>query len=50
MLGPVGGSLVDRWDLRRTLIATNVAQAVTLLPLLAVTGDRCLAVYGVAND
>jgi predicted MFS family arabinose efflux permease len=45
VLGPVGGSLVDRWDLRRTLIATNVAQAVTLAPLLAVTGDRIWPAY-----
>jgi predicted MFS family arabinose efflux permease len=45
MLGPVGGSLVDRWDLRRTLIATNVAQAITLLPLLAVTGTRIWPAY-----
>ena len=45
VLGPVGGSLVDRWDLRRTLIATNLAQAVTLAPLLAVTGDRIWPAY-----
>jgi predicted MFS family arabinose efflux permease len=44
-LGPVGGSLVDRWDLRRTLIVTNVAQAITLAPLLAVTGDRIWPAY-----
>jgi predicted MFS family arabinose efflux permease len=44
-LGPFGGSLVDRWDLRRTLIATNVAQALTLLPLLAVNGDRIWPAY-----
>ena len=40
LLGPYGGSLADRWNLRRTLIATNVLQAVTLLPLLAVTPSR----------
>ncbi|MEP6659428.1 MAG: MFS transporter [Acidimicrobiales bacterium] len=40
LLGPYGGSLADRWDLRRTLIATNVLQAVTLLPLLAVARTR----------
>ncbi len=45
VLGPVGGSLVDRWDLRRTLIATNVAQAITLTPLLAVTGSRIWPAY-----
>lgn len=45
VLGPVGGSLVDRWDLRRTLIVTNVAQAITLAPLLAVTGDRIWPAY-----
>ena len=45
LLGPVGGSLVDRWDLRRTLIATNVAQAITLTPLLAVTGTRIWPAY-----
>ncbi len=45
VLGPVGGSLVDRWDLRRTLIVTNLAQAVTLAPLLAVSGDRIWPAY-----
>ena len=45
LLGPVGGSLVDRWDLRRTLVATNLAQAVTLLPLLTVTADRIWPAY-----
>ncbi len=45
VLGPVGGSLVDRWDLRRTLVVTNLAQAVTLAPLLAVTGDRIWPAY-----
>ena len=40
LLGPVGGSLADRWDLKRVLVATNLLQAVALLPLLAVTEDR----------
>jgi MFS family permease len=40
LLGPLAGNLVDRWDLRRTVVVTNVAQAVAVLPLLAVTADR----------
>ena len=39
-VGPYGGTLADRWDLRRTIVATNVFQAVALLPLLAVTRHR----------
>ncbi|HQZ34501.1 MAG TPA: MFS transporter [Ilumatobacteraceae bacterium] len=46
--GPVGGSLVDRWDLRRTVIATNVLQALCLLPLLAVSADRLWPAFVVA--
>jgi predicted MFS family arabinose efflux permease len=45
LLGPIGGGLVDRWPLRRTLVATNVVQAVALLPLLAVGDDRIWPVY-----
>ena len=40
LLGAFAGNLVDRWNLRLTVVATNVAQAVALLPLLAVTADR----------
>ena len=40
LLGPYGGTLADRWDLRRTIVATNVLHAVSLLPLLAVTRTR----------
>jgi MFS family permease len=47
-LGPYGGSLVDRWDLRRTVIATNVLQACALLPLLAVDSNRLWPAYLVA--
>ena len=45
VLGPIGGSLVDRLDLRRCLIGTNLAQAVTLAPLLAVTPSRTWPAY-----
>jgi predicted MFS family arabinose efflux permease len=48
VLGPLGGSIVDRLDLRRTLIITNVVQAAALLPLLAVTPDRLWPAYLVA--
>lgn len=43
--GPLAGSLVDRWNLRRTIICTNLLQAVTLLPLLAANHDRIWIVY-----
>ena len=46
--GPYGGSLVDRWDLRRTVILTNVLQAICLVPLLAVTADRVWPAFIVA--
>lgn len=45
LLGPYGGSLVDRWPLRATLIATNIAQAAPLLPLLLVADDRIWPIY-----
>ena len=40
LLGTVAGNLVDRWNLRQTVVVTNLAQAAALLPLLAVTADR----------
>jgi MFS family permease len=44
-LGPIGGSLADRWSLRPTLVITSVMQAITLLPLLAVESHRVWPVY-----
>lgn len=49
VLGPVGGSLIDRWDLKRTLVVTNVVQAVTVLPLLLFTPDRIWPAFVVAG-
>ena len=48
VFGPIAGSLIDRWDLRRTLVATNLLQAVALLPLLAVSPDRIWPAFLVA--
>jgi predicted MFS family arabinose efflux permease len=49
VFGPVGGALADRWDLRRTVVVTNVLQALTLAPLLAVTADRIWPAFVVAG-
>ena len=49
VFGPYGGALVDRWDLRRTVVATNLLQALALLPLLTVTPDRIWPAFVVAG-
>ena len=47
--GSLAGVLVDRWDRRRTLVATNLLHAGALLPLLAVSSESELwIVYLVA--
>jgi MFS family permease len=48
LLGRVAGAWVDRWDLRRTLVATNLLQSIALLPLLAVTPHRVWPAFVVA--
>jgi MFS family permease len=46
LVGSVAGVFVDRWDRRRTMVATNVLLAVGLLPLLLVAGEsRIWLVY-----
>jgi Na+/melibiose symporter-like transporter len=46
--GAYGGALADRWDLRRSVIGTNLLQAIALLPLLAVQDDRLWPAFVVA--
>ncbi|HWK25303.1 MAG TPA: MFS transporter [Solirubrobacter sp.] len=36
LLGPAAGMLVDRWDLRRTMIGADLARAAALVPLVMV--------------
>jgi predicted MFS family arabinose efflux permease len=48
VFGPSGGALADRWDLRRTVVVTNVLHSVALLPLLAVTSERVWPAFVVA--
>jgi predicted MFS family arabinose efflux permease len=49
VLGPYGGSLADRWNLRSTLIATNILQTAALVPLFAVDSDRIWPAFLVAG-
>ncbi len=45
MVSPFGGNWVDRWNLRRCLVATNVLQAAALVPLLWVSPGRVWPAY-----
>ncbi|MFV1991286.1 MAG: MFS transporter, partial [Acidimicrobiales bacterium] len=45
VFGPLGGSLTDRWNLRVTLVATNLLQVAALSPLLLVDSERTWPVY-----
>jgi len=47
LLGSVAGVYVDRWDRRRLMIAVNLLQAVSLLPLLLVDQLGLWVVYAV---
>jgi predicted MFS family arabinose efflux permease len=48
LAGTFLGVLVDRWDPRRTMIATALLQGVALLPLLLAGPERMGIVYAVA--
>jgi MFS family permease len=46
LLGSVAGVFVDRWDRKRTMVATNLLLAIGLAPLLLVSGaDQIWLVY-----
>lgn len=45
IVGPIGGAIVDRSNLKVSLITTNLAQAAMVLPLLAVSADRIWPAY-----
>ncbi|MGZ6300142.1 MAG: MFS transporter, partial [Candidatus Limnocylindria bacterium] len=47
LLGSVAGVYVDRWDRRRLMIAVNLLQAVSLLPLLLVSQLGLWVIYAV---
>lgn len=47
LFGSLAGVFVDRWDRRRTMIITNLLQAVVLLPLLLVqSAQQVWIIYG----
>lgn len=46
LLGPFSGSLVDRFDLKRTMVMTNIFQGLAVLLLLFV-GDNVFSMYSI---
>lgn len=48
VFGGPAGAMVDRWDLRKTMITTTLLQAVAALPLLTVTADRLWPLFAVS--
>lgn len=49
LLGSVGGVFVDHWDRKWTMIATDIARAVVLLPLLLVRSEEWVWVVYVVS-
>jgi MFS family permease len=47
LLGSIAGVYVDRWDRRRLMVAVNLLQAASLLPLLLVSQLGLWAIYAV---
>ena len=45
LFAPVAGVLADRWDRRRTMVATDLGRALVVCGLFAVTPDRIWLVY-----
>src|SRR5437588_9881369 len=44
LLGSVGGVLADRWDRKRTIVASEVLMGLALLPILAVPATNVLPI------
>lgn len=46
LLGPLSGSLVDRFDLKKTMVVTNIIQGLVVL-LLLLTKDSVFSMYSI---